>query len=52
LAGEQLDEGGLAGAVGAEQAGDAGLQRDRDVVDADDGAIPFGGVVEFSEGSW
>ena len=34
------DQGGLAGAVGAEQAGDAGADGHRDVVDGDDVAVP------------
>ena len=45
-AGHHVDERGLAGAVGAEQAGDAGAERQRDVVDGDDVAEPAGDVVD------
>ena len=36
----------MPGAVRAEQAGDAGAERERDVVDRDDGAVPARDVVE------
>ena len=46
-AGHHVDQRGLAGAVGAEQAGDAGADGHRDVVDRDDVAVPAGDVVEL-----
>ena len=44
--GHQRDQRGLAGAVGAEQAGDAGADGHRDAVDGDDVAVPPRDVVE------
>ena len=46
-AGHQRDQRGLAGAVGAEQAGDAGADGHRHVVDRDDVAVPPRDVVEL-----
>ena len=44
--GQQVQERGLAGAVGPEQAGHAGAEGERDVVDGDDVAVPARDVVE------
>ena len=41
LSGDQLQEGGFAGAIRPQQTGDAGPDLDRDVVEADDLAIPL-----------
>ena len=45
LAGDELHERALAGAVGPEQPGDAGRHVHRDVVQADDLAVPLRQVV-------
>ena len=42
--------GGLAGAVGAEEAGDAGLDLERDMVDGGEGAVPLGEVLDWDHG--
>ena len=39
---QDLDQRGLAGAVGADQAGDAVGQRDGEVIERDHGAVPLG----------
>ena len=44
--GDHVQDGRLARAVGAEQAGDARADRHRDVVDRDDVAVPAADVVE------
>ncbi|CAM5739353.1 hypothetical protein SAFG77S_01449 [Streptomyces afghaniensis] len=49
-AAHHVDEGGLAGAVGAEQAGDAGTDGHGDVVDGDHVAEPAGDVVDGERG--
>ena len=46
-AGHQVEERRLAGAVRAEQAGHAGTERERDVVDRDDVAVPARDVVDL-----
>ena len=50
LAGRQLQQRRLAGAVGAEQPGDAGADFERQLVDADDVAVPLGNFVEVDDG--
>ena len=49
-AGHQVEERRLAGTVGAEQAGDAGTEPERDVVDSHDVAVPARDVVELERG--
>jgi hypothetical protein len=46
LARGQAEQRALAGAVAADQAGDAGAQFEGHLVDADDGAVPLGDAVE------
>ncbi len=50
LTGGKFHEGGLAGAIGADQPGDAGAQFQSHLVDADHRAIPFGDMVEMEQG--
>ncbi len=49
-AGHHVEEGCLARAVGAEQAGDAGANFERDLIDSDDIAEPLGDVVDDDGG--
>ena len=49
LAGGQLQQRRLAGAVGAEQARDAGRDAQRQLVQADDVAVPLGNAVELDD---
>ncbi len=48
--GEQMQQGRLAGAVGPQQSGHARTERERDVIDRHDVAVPAGDVVEFDRG--
>ena len=50
LAGGDLEEGRLAGAVGAEQAGNAAADLQVDVADAQDVAVPFGELLGLENG--
>ena len=49
LAGRQLQQRRFAGAVGAEQAGNAGRDAQGQLVDADDVAVPLGNLVELND---
>ena len=49
LAGRQLQQRRLAGAVGPEQTGHAGADRERQLVDADDVAVPLRNFVEGND---
>src|SRR5207247_523300 len=50
LAGGELQEGRFARAVGPEQARYAGQDAERELVDADDVAVPLRDAVEFDDG--
>ena len=52
LAGGEAKKCALAGAVVSDQAGDAGAQFERDLVNADDGAVPFRDVLEEEDGRY
>ena len=50
LPGGQLQHGRLAGPVGAQQAGDAGRDPHRQLIQADHVAVPLGDPVELDDG--
>src|SRR5271168_5245706 len=52
LAGGQLQQSGFAGTVGAEQTGHASGDFDRQLIDADDIAVPLGDLVEGNDSSY